>query len=414
MLSRVCQRLSRIAQPMLFHTIDFNSSISIVPPKKRVIQPHRALQQKPSLRQHCRRLSIDVADNVAVTKTDDYAIADDLAKWLTGVRCLQNYGGFDGDFLGSRTWSLIRSLAKHMGEVRHWSLCRQGWGLYLQDVLSQAMEEITFSKLTKLALHRISEWKGHTLQLKSTLRMNPTQKLLRTAPITALSISDYEETTQCTAFLLQWPAALEHFQFGSFYNNPWTMTYPLFQSWLLIHRETLKSIDIGYLSRYEDSNSYIFNATPFPNLEYLRLSSESWNDFGENEETWVRSLGKAGIARETSLETNEIKFRLDYWYGMEQDDYPWDRMDHIRDELLRPNGRDLIYQTPPISKDEWLGFRKKEREAQRSEDETEWYENETDTATDAETRLQTPPSYYGGGIREYLEPLDRNFPILNN
>lgn len=162
-LSHVCRRISRIAQPMLFHTIKFQGTPSMVPPKKPVIRLYNILRQNPSLRQHCRRLSVSVSDFAPTAKPEDYYIAKNLAQWLTRVRCLQNYGGFEGNVTNPHTWSLIRKLAQNMRDVRHWSVNRESWGLYLQQV----MKEVAFTKLTKLELHGISELKSHSLQLDS-------------------------------------------------------------------------------------------------------------------------------------------------------------------------------------------------------------------------------------------------------
>jgi hypothetical protein len=92
----------------------------------------------------------------------------------------------------------------------------------------------------------------------------------RSATFTSLRISDYEERPEVMDLLLQWPAVLTRFEFGSFYNNGNMMDYPMFEKWLLIHQHTLKYIDIGYLNRH--GSSRLFNATLFPNLEFLRLS----------------------------------------------------------------------------------------------------------------------------------------------
>ena len=92
-LSCVCWRISRIAQPMLFHTISFDGTPSTVPPKKSTIRVHLALRQNPSLRRYCRRFSLRVADYQQGPR--DWSIAKDLAKWLTRVRCFECYGGFE-------------------------------------------------------------------------------------------------------------------------------------------------------------------------------------------------------------------------------------------------------------------------------------------------------------------------------
>jgi hypothetical protein len=53
-LSRVCHRLRRIAQPLLFRIVAFGWPYSIVPPCLAVRKFHRALKENPQLREHCR------------------------------------------------------------------------------------------------------------------------------------------------------------------------------------------------------------------------------------------------------------------------------------------------------------------------------------------------------------------------
>jgi hypothetical protein len=53
-LSRVCHRLKRIAQPLLFRTLRFGYPIKIVPPSKPAIRLHRTLTENAELRQYCR------------------------------------------------------------------------------------------------------------------------------------------------------------------------------------------------------------------------------------------------------------------------------------------------------------------------------------------------------------------------
>ena len=161
-LSRVCRRVSRIAQPMLFHTIDFEGAPWTVPPKKGVLLLHRTLKENPSLCQHCRRLSVSVSD-VRPGKPEDWAVVNCLSHLLTRVRCLRVHGGFDR--FNERTWNLVRNLTQSMGDVRHWKLFREGWGLYLDQALV-----FSLPKLEKLEIHGIRERKDLPLQLDPKVR----------------------------------------------------------------------------------------------------------------------------------------------------------------------------------------------------------------------------------------------------
>lgn len=162
----------------------------------------------------------------------------------------------------------------------------------------------------------------------------------------------------------------------------------MFENWLLIHRHTLTHIDIGYLR----GPSRLFNATLFPSLEFLRLSrwqmrspvqfstedanvlgprlktfswnfnihdqhSEDWSAFGEPEANWVRDLAKCAAERKAVLAMVEIQFDPNsFWGTKEEMGYPWDRMDKVRDQTLKPNGMYLVYSEPPIDRDAWLKY----------------------------------------------------------
>ena len=53
-LSRVCRRLRRIAQPMLFRTLTFSEYSEVVPPSRKALRLHHALESNPTLRGYCR------------------------------------------------------------------------------------------------------------------------------------------------------------------------------------------------------------------------------------------------------------------------------------------------------------------------------------------------------------------------
>jgi hypothetical protein len=168
------------------------------------------------------------------------------------------------------------------------------------------------------------------------------------------------------------------------------MDYPMFENWLLIHKDSLTYIKIGYLSG--GGSNRLFNATLFPNLEFLGVSrwqmhspvqfspmdsnllgpslktfawdfsiydqhSESWCGFGEPEANWVRELAEFAVSHKAALTKIEIQFTPDGLWGTTEDmGYPWDRMDGVRDQTMKPNGLDLVYNEPSVSKDVWLKF----------------------------------------------------------
>lgn len=85
--------------------------------------------------------------------------------------------------------------------------------------------------------------------------------------------------------------------------------------------------------------------------------SEGWCDFGEPEATWVQELAEFAVSRKAALAEIRIQLEPDgFWGTTEEMGYPWDRMDRVRDQTLKPNGLNLVYNKPSISKDAWMKF----------------------------------------------------------
>jgi hypothetical protein len=162
----------------------------------------------------------------------------------------------------------------------------------------------------------------------------------------------------------------------------------MLETWLLVHHNSLKHIVIGQLSW--NGTQRRFNAAIFPKLEFLHLSrwqiqsplqftpedahvlgprlktfvwdfsthggwGERWRDFGEAEAAWIWELAACAVSRETTLAKIEIEYKPSECPhdATEAMGYPWDRMDAIRDQILKPNGLQLSYNKPPISKERW-------------------------------------------------------------
>ena len=160
---------------------------------------------------------------------------------------------------------------------------------------------------------------------------------------------------------------------------------------LLIHRDTLRTLQIGFIS--PGGSRHLFHASDFPNLEFLQLSRyqmsqdlrfsrsdadallaprlqrfewdfsihdrarpfrEGCTDFGEREEQWLRSFARVAIERSAALKSIRVAFspeERDWPRG--QSEYPWDRLDSIRVEV-QPQGITLTWSTPSITKEAWL------------------------------------------------------------
>jgi hypothetical protein len=179
-LSRVCRRVSRIAQPMLFHNIKCDGPPSRVSPRNGVLRLHRSLQENPSLRKHCRRLSISVLHDWSQSKAEDWAIVDNLSHWLTRIRCLASYGVFEG--FNEGTQDLVQKLMQNMGHVRHWRLYGEGCGLYLDRGVGTS-----FPKLEKLEIDRMFERETLPLRLDPKVRAESVKIHLGTYHMTSRS-----------------------------------------------------------------------------------------------------------------------------------------------------------------------------------------------------------------------------------
>lgn len=198
---------------------------------------------------------------------------------------------------------------------------------------------------------------------------------------------------------MRWSEKLEHFTFTKSKEYLSALSgHPSLLPILKHHSSTLRTIEIcsGTDSKYEEP---IFDASFFPNLTHLRLSfcrdinvlgpsvthftwdlsilhsysntdrigareRESWFHFGERQEACLRSIATAAVAQQAALRTIHIEFNPVYdgrdgsnpWnhYNTLSVWYPWDLMERVRDEVLRPSGRELTFSKPPFeSKNAW-------------------------------------------------------------
>lgn len=160
-LARVCHRFNRCILPLLYRSVRFDYPQQIVPPTTAVNRLYRSFQNNPSFRQYCQALSIHVNDIRATSTVEDFFIANVFVSWLTKVRCLQIYGGFDKPH-NEQTWLLIRNVVQHMREIEHLYITRECWGLHLGPI----MEHVDLPLLRKLKIHGVSERKDGAVVLE--------------------------------------------------------------------------------------------------------------------------------------------------------------------------------------------------------------------------------------------------------
>lgn len=147
-----CRLMRSLCLPLLYQDIHFHYPAHMIPPTQPVKWLHRSLQYDRDLAGHCRTLVVKGKDNTSKLRADDSAIVTDLMCWLTSVRHLHFYGGFQGS-QSHDLWGLIRAAGEHMKRVESLSLSRQYWGLKLQQIL----DNVEIPSLKSLTLHGISE-----------------------------------------------------------------------------------------------------------------------------------------------------------------------------------------------------------------------------------------------------------------
>ncbi len=154
---------------------------------------------------------------------------------------------------------------------------------------------------------------------------------------------------------------------------------------LAIHRGSLKTLRLGFLGY---GGQGFINLSNFPSVEVLHLSAycvtcspevacsnflaarlrsftldygvydqhpESWTAFGPTNAQWLHKFADLAILRKSSLRRITVLFNPGISYlsaDLQALRYPWDLMDEIRD-AIKPNGIDLSYSEPCVSKQEF-------------------------------------------------------------
>lgn len=192
--------------------------------------------------------------------------------------------------------------------------------------------------------------------------------------------------------LLGWPEALSVFKItGRVYDNHKPIDLPIVKEILVQHKDSLVELEIEHLPG--ESKGKPFDFSEFSALERLSLSrwhfanvkaklpdskeifegclspprlkkftwsfrlmgSEwpRWDDFGEEEELWVRKLAQTAIARGSLLREIQIIFCPEYPGDFKRyPEYPWDRMDTLNKEF-QPKGIAITYTEPTRDKESW-------------------------------------------------------------
>lgn len=151
-LTLVCRRFQRIVLPMLWEELLFRNTA--VPPTPRVKHLHYILQKNPALRPFCRSLTMDIDDSHFAT-VEDFAIVNDLVSWLTRLRKLEIFGGFEPGYRGRarlNTLALLRRVGENLKELEHLKIAFPTGILFLREV----MASVNSSSLKRLEIYGTS------------------------------------------------------------------------------------------------------------------------------------------------------------------------------------------------------------------------------------------------------------------
>lgn len=184
-LPLVCRRFHRLATPHLYADIVIRCNIHHEPNESvsRAELLHRTFRESPSLRPHCRTLTIRADSpwpawgaplfNAESLTMNLLYIAVDLVTWLTGATelCIENC---PGDHKMSDMLSLVRLAAEHMPGLKHLTLHGRLGSSFDLPLVSDTLSDLGLSAcLRTLDISGIS-YAGNDLDWKR-LRVGDTQ-----------------------------------------------------------------------------------------------------------------------------------------------------------------------------------------------------------------------------------------------
>jgi hypothetical protein len=207
-----------------------------------------------------------------------------------------------------------------------------------------------------------------------------------TANFKTLNTDSCSASPAALSKLLAWPKLLENFSFGRndsiLYQTGWDLS--IFQSLLSPYQASLKTLSIGGLDYVKERSlidlssflsleefwvsKYSFAASPkeaasvflAPKLRKFTWDfgirdqhSESWSDFGIEEEKWILDFAELASSRGSALREFWIQFQPDRYsapytrQAYKAVGYPWDRMDAMKGPMSA-RGITLEYYPSPI------------------------------------------------------------------
>ncbi|KAM7182879.1 hypothetical protein V8F33_013952 [Rhypophila sp. PSN 637] len=357
----------------------------------------RTLNEKHSLRRFCRLLhiSMDLEENHNGLRCHIAARANDLLSSLAHTRHLTIVytGKPDG----------TQELEPHLDEgpspspIRIKAVLDRGTGGRTSRQLTVACCDMASLRWLASSSMMSKEDQGRANPRKG-LKNDPVAPILRgvmpdfASILTALSVSDFQVPEQDSLRdFLRIPECLQHLSLLGCENwrdqtqNNWSLG--VFFSMLKPQQTTLKTINLQHVSNFGQPGFGGVDLSSFTSLESLYLyhsdtgvteeavegilqasrlrtftwnlesddqqCSEMMNDFRpQYQEAFLRELGTKATARRHPLGHIHIIFRPDPGFLSTHncpDEYPWDRMNRLGDEL----GIRVTYDEPTISREEF-------------------------------------------------------------
>lgn len=419
-----CSHFNRISRSFIFESVYIRKGLPARYTRASVLPAvYARFRDEPELRPKCKKLQLDI--NRMSRK--HYRMVRDLLRWLSNVRYLSISGFFapekeqdgssnghseegnDDNDLVSRhdLWALMGLVNRYMGNLEllrcndHW-----GHGCRGSDLISN-IDIPSLNKLQIWGLSRSSIPPTPTKVCSQFLVISPSLNPLmltilikqRTAAFTSLTLDLHDETQEMVSRIISWSRELTEFRLYKCWNRDiYRIDLSMVQSWLQVHKTTLRYIMIDELSFQGPPEGQLgFDATDFTSLEHLHLSRwlwskpldlnlakaearlllapklrvfvwdftaegdgfrEFWTNFGAKEEEWLKEFAQVAISQRDRHCLEEIRIRFepeDMGSGRESEVYPWDRMDRVREEVVQQSEGlvALTYNEPVFSREDW-------------------------------------------------------------
>ncbi|KAF2786297.1 hypothetical protein K505DRAFT_380362 [Melanomma pulvis-pyrius CBS 109.77] len=304
----------------------------------------------------------------------DVTLADELITMLPNVRCVKIAPEYHAN-----SWRYAASTESFMQKIFHH--CTRLKHIYLSGIHDPQFERIMKDTCRFLQILEIAALLADTYT--QTKPENP-----RTAAFTTLriqSVFTFSDNLYALQHLLLWPIRLERFALHTINNRrgpymPITMLEPF--------KHCLSEIELYP----RDPDRTPFSFSDFSKLETLRLTwtnvkessvleapwhllpprlrtlgwvftgvdagddpEEVWEVFHLIVEVWTRKLVQAALAKDIPLREVEMIFfpNLVLEFAPTHHEYPWDQIKRLEEKLIG-DGVCVVYDTPSITKEEWL------------------------------------------------------------